>query len=251
MDDDQKTKKQLKNELAQALKRVAELEQYVALHEQTQGNLKKKPIIIASSPESPDHDGQADKMLSQSEDKFAEAFMRNSVPMAISTVKEGRYIDVSDAFLNLMGLPRDEVVGNTSTGVGFITLEQRSTVLNQLKKKGRVENLELQMKTKGGELRFGLFNSTLITIGNEDYLLTVVTDITERKHAENALKENEERYRGIYENAPFGIFHSTLEGKIIDVNPMFAQIFGYDSPEEIISLVNRSSVAELLYEEPG
>jgi len=60
-------------------------------------------------------------------------------------------------------------------------------------------------------------------------------DITERKEAEEALKKSEEKYRDIFERAVEGIFQSTPDGKFLSVNPSFAHMLGYDSPEELIS----------------
>lgn len=58
-------------------------------------------------------------------------------------------------------------------------------------------------------------------------------DITGRKALENRLREQEKTYRTIFENSPAGIFHATLEGDILEINPTFAQIFGYASPKEM------------------
>ena len=60
-----------------------------------------------------------------------------------------------------------------------------------------------------------------------------------------------EPYRDIIENAPVGIFRSTLDGRFISVNPAVARILKYDSPQDLIETVNRSSIAEVLYPEPG
>jgi PAS domain S-box-containing protein len=60
----------------------------------------------------------------------------------------------------------------------------------------------------------------------------VAHDITDRKRAEEALKESEERYRSIFENAQEGIFRSTPEGEIIMSNQAMAKMFGYEAPEE-------------------
>jgi len=64
------------------------------------------------------------------------------------------------------------------------------------------------------------------------------------------LGRREQAYRDIFESAPVGIFTSTPEGKMIEANPALARILGYDSPEELISVVNRSGIAEQLYVQP-
>jgi PAS domain S-box-containing protein len=127
---------------------------------------------------------KAEEVLRESEKKFATAFLKNSVPAAITTVKEGRYIEVSEAFLNIMGMKRSEIIGKTSTGIGFITPEQRTIFLNEYSQKGSVINLELQVRTKGEGKRYGLFNSVMISLSGENHLLTMVTDITDLKQVE-------------------------------------------------------------------
>jgi two-component system, cell cycle sensor histidine kinase and response regulator CckA len=70
-------------------------------------------------------------------------------------------------------------------------------------------------------------------------------DVTAQKESERALRESEERYRGLFLNAPFGIFRSTVAGREIEVNPAHARIFGYGSPEEMVEQVNRIGAQSL------
>ena len=75
-------------------------------------------------------------------EKFTKAFLQNSIPITITTVKDGRFVEVSDAFLRLVERKRDEVIGHTSRETGFITEEQRTLFYNELGKHGHVENFE-------------------------------------------------------------------------------------------------------------
>jgi PAS domain S-box-containing protein len=70
----------------------------------------------------------------------------------------------------------------------------------------------------------------------------------ERRRAQEALREAEEKYRGIFENAVEGIFQSTTDGHLVTANPMMARIFGYDSPEEMIETLQ--NIEGQLYVEP-
>jgi PAS domain S-box-containing protein len=67
--------------------------------------------------------------------------------------------------------------------------------------------------------------------------MAMIQDVTIQKQMEKALQESEARYRGIFENAVVGIFQSTPEGRMLNVNPALAQIYGYDSPEDMIAAV--------------
>jgi len=66
-----------------------------------------------------------------------------------------------------------------------------------------------------------------------DFLDGFILDITERKIAENALKENELRYRTLFENAQIGIYQTTPKGQILSSNPALIEMLGYDSFEEL------------------
>jgi len=217
MKDDQKTKKQLIEELNERRQRAAELE---GLEEEI---------------------GQ----MRADYEKFTRAFIQSSVPVGITTFKEGRFVEVSDAFLRLMGRKRNEVIGHTATGIRFITEEQRRAFFYELNKKGRVENLEMKVRAKDGALIEGLFNAVMMSIKNEKYLLTVMTDITERKQVEEALRESQQQLHQITDNVP--VFMNCVTAQDLRykfVNKHFADAFG-KLPEEMIG----KQVKEILPED--
>ncbi|HAO20164.1 MAG TPA: hypothetical protein DCQ37_06540 [Desulfobacteraceae bacterium] len=76
------------------------------------------------------------------------------------------------------------------------------------------------------------------------------TEIAERKRTEDIMQKREKEYYNLFESSPFGIFRSTVEGKLIRANSALAEILGYNSPEELISIVNTSNIAEKLYADP-
>ncbi|PKN10556.1 MAG: hypothetical protein CVU72_00805 [Deltaproteobacteria bacterium HGW-Deltaproteobacteria-7] len=85
---------------------------------------------------------------------------------------------------------------------------------------------------RGGEVYlFGRASALRDSQGNIVGAIESIRDITDRRKAE-------EKYRGIFENAVMGIFQTTPEGRIIDANSSFARILGYESPEEVVSMIN-------------
>ncbi len=75
--------------------------------------------------------------------------------------------------------------------------------------------------------------------------IIVNQDITDRKLAEDTLIENEQKYRNLFENAPLGIFRSTLEGRFIEVNQALAHMLGYESPQQVVQEIH--NIAEQIY----
>ena len=96
------------------------------------------------------------------------------------------------------------------------------------------------MVRKDGTTFYGETSAT--SLQNSDgtvssYICTTRDTITERKKAEEALKNSELKYRNIFENAVEGIYQSTMEGRFITANAAFARMAGYDSPEELIESI--------------
>ena len=76
-----------------------------------------------------------------------------------------------------------------------------------------------------------------------------LSDTSEKKTVAEALRVSEEKYRRIFEHSIEGIFQSTPDGRFIAVNPAYARMFGYGSPEEMISEV--TDIASQLYANPA
>lgn len=79
-------------------------------------------------------------------------------------------------------------------------------------------------------------------------MIGTIQDITDRKQVEEAVKKSEQQFRNIFDNSIEGIFQSTLDGRLQIVNPAFAQMFGYESTDEMISQI--TNVAGQLYVRP-
>ena len=132
--------------------------------------------------------------LRQSEQRFSKAFRANPQPMSLTTMADGRYIDVNDSFLEMSNYAREEVIGRTSLELGvWETPQHRSDFIKRLQDEGSVVNVETKFRTKSGFLRFLLSSAERLEIAGEECLLVASSDITERKQAEEALvKAHEE-----------------------------------------------------------
>ena len=90
-----------------------------------------------------------------------------------------------------------------------------------------------QHRKKNGEIRDVEIFSGPITLGGQQLLHSIIQDVTERQLAEDALKESEEKYRTLFEQAQIGIYQTTPEGEILNANPAILQMLGFESLDEL------------------
>jgi len=134
---------------------------------------------------------RAERALSQSEEKFRTIFEMNPVAMVISSLEEGRYLEVNKAFEELMGYPRDAVIGLTSSEIGIWPVPgDRQGLAKRLRERGSFRNAEIQLRAKDGNLRDVLFSAELVTIAEVPYVMSGWLDITEAKRMEQELRRS-------------------------------------------------------------
>lgn len=125
--------------------------------------------------------------LRASEERFMTAFNASPDPMAISMLEDGRYIDVNESFFQQTGFTREEVIGHNSVDLNlWMDINDRAQLHRILSEQGSIRQHELSFRMKSGEVRVGLFSAALIEVGGVRCLLSVITDITQRKQAEEA-----------------------------------------------------------------
>jgi diguanylate cyclase (GGDEF)-like protein/PAS domain S-box-containing protein len=123
-------------------------------------------------------------------------------------------------------------------------------IIGQLKRVEQVEHFETVRVRKDGTL----IDISVIVSPIRDASGRIVGEsklarsITERKQAEQALRQAEEKYRAIFEGALVGIFRSTLDGRYVDVNPSMARMLGYDSPLELVESI--TDISQQVYVDP-
>jgi len=141
-----------------------------------------------------------------SEEKFVTLFNKNPVTLTLVSIVDGCFIDLNEAFERNTGFHRDEVVGRSSKELGLFADEAEYQQFSQeLKEKHFVLGMELQCRAKSGEIRLCRFSSSIIIIQGVPQILSSIEDITEYKQNEAMLREREERYRLIMQNAYEGI----------------------------------------------
>jgi PAS domain S-box-containing protein len=164
---------------------------------------------------------RAEESLRESENKFSIIFQSSPVGIALSTINEGRYLDANHAFLKMLQLSRDEMIGHTSTQLGVWTgSEQRDAMIAKIKEHGAVHNLEMKVRGRAGKVTDILWSADIVVIGGEQCLLGLSRDITEWKRLEN-------RFQRLVDSNAQGVIFWNTKGQITRANDFFLQLTGY------------------------
>ena len=161
---------------------------------------------------------------------------------------------VSEGCLALTGYSEEDILFNSRISYDDITHPDdrdlvRNAVLAAVKNNRRFD-IEYRIVRADGEVRWVWERGTNISHDNKawDVLEGFIQDITERRQADEALREAERRYRSIFENAIEGIYQSTPDNGYLAVNPALARMYGYSSPHDLISTLK--DIEHQVYVEP-
>ncbi len=131
---------------------------------------------------------QAEDALRQSEERFATAFRMAPVPMAIISLEGLRILDVNDALTATTGWRREEVVGRSEPDLCLWgSRSAREALEQQIKQTGHIHSVDIQLRNKSGITSDYLLSAETVTIHQEQCVLSVMLDITQRKQTETQL----------------------------------------------------------------
>jgi len=210
MRDEDKTKKQLITELAEMRRRIAELEKIDVERKQVEESLKES---------------EARLMV------FAE-----QLPNMIFINKKGRVIYANKKCESVTGYKRDEFYSSDFDFLTLIAPEYRELVKSNFRRHmngEEVEPYEYTLITKAGKRIDVILSTNLITYDGESAILGILTDISEHKRMDLALKESEEKFRTLFQSVADGIVLLDTEGKVMEVNPRALEIASVEREEVV------------------
>ncbi len=177
---------------------------------------------------------KAETALRESEERFRLAFMTSPDSININRLEDGLYLDINEGFTQIMGYERNDVIGKTSLSLNiWKNPEDRKKMIEGLGAKGFVENLEAAFVGKDGQIRYGLMSARKITLKNEEAILSITRDITERRQAELTLKQEKERAQRYLDLAGTIFIAINAEGIVTLVNQKGCRVLGYNEKEII------------------
>lgn len=190
---------------------------------------------------------RAEHALREGEASFRLLFANNPLPMWVYETESLRLLQVNDAAIARYGYSREEFLQARITDMQPPEDILRLSQALEAQAAGVPFSGEWRHLLRGGQIIDVEVRSHKLEFAGCHAVLVVAQDITERKQAEEALRESEARHRELVKNATYGIYRVSPAGKFLDVNPALVAMLGYGTEEELQSL----SLATDVYRNPA
>ncbi len=178
---------------------------------------------------------QAEQALQKSERRFSKIFQASPVPIALSKLSDGIFVNVNESYLRLLGYQADELLNHTANEIGlYVNPDRRSELINILHEQGSVQNCEIELRTKTGEARWTLASLDILDLEDEVSLtLGTFVDITDHKQAQAALAASEAQLRALFSSMQDLVIVLDKDGVYREiVSTMTVSL--YRTPEELL-----------------
>ena len=193
------------------------------------------PVVIFADDAASDVSGVGDveASLRESDERLKTIF--NSVRAGILIIDPETHIivDANPVAVEMVGCARSQIVGAVCHQ-HVCPAERGRCPITDLGQS--VDNSERKLLKAGGSVVPIIKTISSFALKGRQYLLESFIDITEHKGAEEALKASEERYRGLFNGFPVGLYRTSAEGELIDVNPAVVELLGYPDRESLLNI---------------
>jgi len=192
---------------------------------------------------------RAEEALRASEERFAKIFNLSPFRMGILRIKDGIVLEVNDAWVRDTGFSRGEILNQPIFTLGPIMKDGLVENLRQvLAARKPILDLEVRFTSRDGHESIANTSAVIIDLDGEPCYLWAANDITQRKHAEEALQASENRFSVAFNSNPMLATISVLEnGRFLAVNDSFIAMTGYSREEA----VGHTALELNLWPDPG
>ncbi|WP_434560552.1 EAL domain-containing protein [Pseudomonas sp. Z5-35] len=173
---------------------------------------------------------ETQQQLQTSEEKFAKAFHASPDGLLLSRQSDGLLIEVNDGFSRITGFNSALSVDRSTLDLGiWVDLNERKQMLDLLQRDGFVRDFSCHIRRNDGQIRLCEVSSRPLPIGNEDCMLTIARDITER----HFMQEKLQQAATVFESTAEGVLITDTQQHISAVNRAFTEITGYSETEAL------------------
>lgn len=192
-------------------------------------------VFVAQHVASAIEQKRKEDALRESERRYRQMFENNRAVQLLIDPESGAIVDANMAASDFYGYSPDELKSMRIWDINVLGADRVRGEMTVAASRERSFFIFRHMRASG-EIRDVEVHSGPVDVGGRQLLYSIIHDITERRRAEQALKQSEEKYRNIFKHAPVGILQSTREGRLITANTALAHILGYDSVDELLQV---------------
>jgi PAS domain S-box-containing protein len=172
------------------------------------------------------------QQLSEKKEQFEILSNNNMYATFVSSIDgSGKILFANESALRFFDISQNQL-HTIRTSDFWVDKQSRDAYLHELNEKKSVLQHDIQIRSKGQIINI-ISSSNIITYKGEACVMTVFIDITDRRKAEEALRQSEEKYRYIIDKAPIGIYSRLASGKFVYANPALCRDFNCASLEEL------------------
>ncbi|KRB28690.1 EAL domain-containing protein [Acidovorax sp. Root70] len=173
---------------------------------------------------------RAEQRLRQSEERFSRIFQLMPYPMGLSSRNDGRYVDINPAWVEMLGIPREEAIGRTAVEMGIFSAEDRQRLMDQVSQAGQLSDYEVTLNVRNGPRRTVLQSMRATEFDGEPCWLFSVHDITDRKRNEVQVREREALLSLTISAASLGLWDWDLQTGLVTGDQRWHAMRGLPEP---------------------
>jgi diguanylate cyclase (GGDEF)-like protein/PAS domain S-box-containing protein len=170
-----------------------------------------------------------EEALRESELRYRSLFDANPLPMWVYDMETLQFISVNNAAVENYGYKRDEFMAMRATDIDVKDDAVQASLITSVRH-ARKDGSVIDVEPSSFEFMSGSRKARLV----------IAQDVTDRRGAEERLRESEARHRLLFERNLAGVYRTTTDGRILDCNDSFARIFGYPSRDHLTRLSARA-----------
>jgi diguanylate cyclase (GGDEF)-like protein/PAS domain S-box-containing protein len=191
-------------------------------------DLKGNAIFISAYIEDISKQKENDELLKISQERYQLSFDLSPDAININRSSDGLYLEINQGFTSLLGYTFDDVKNKSSLELDiWVNPNDRNKLVEELRTNKFCTNLEAEFKTKSGDIHVALMSASIISINDEDCILSITRDITERKLLENEIFEKKELLDITLSSVGDGVISTDLNGNIVLINKVAQCLTGY------------------------
>jgi len=175
------------------------------------------------------HQRQREHALSSSEKRFATLFHLCPNMVLLTREEDGLISEANQCFESLFGWPALQVIGRTTVEIGlWVDPEERERLVKSINSRGEAVSQEVQLRASNGQIHAGILSAQRVELEGQAYLLSTFLDTTERKNAELALKDSQDRLDLALDSAQLGTWDWHIPSGMLYGSARAAQLHGLE-----------------------